>query len=58
MSGGYFMAGGCFTDVMLHSSKNYHQDHATESHRLPKNVMAAWGAVIYCFHGVSNLFKL
>ena len=39
------MAGGCFTDVVLHSLKNYHQEHATEPRRLPKSVGAAWGVV-------------
>jgi len=46
------MAGGCFTDVVLHSLKNHHQEHATEPCRLPKDVVAAWGAVILCFHRV------
>jgi hypothetical protein len=48
------MAVGCFTDVMLHSLKNYLQEHATEPCQLPKDV-AAWGAVILRFHGVANL---
>jgi len=39
--GGYGMAGGCFTDVVLHSSQNYQQENATEPRRLPKEVMAA-----------------
>jgi len=50
------MAGDCFTDV-LHSSKNYHQEHATEPRRLRKDVLAAWGAVILRFHGVANLHR-
>jgi len=37
----YGMVGGCFTDVMLHSSKKYHQEHATEPRRLTKDVVAA-----------------
>jgi hypothetical protein len=52
----YGMAGGCFTDVMLHSSKNYHSEHATEPRRLPKTVVAVWGAKILRFHGVANLY--
>jgi len=48
------MAGGCFTDV-LHSWKSYHQKHATEPYRLPKDVVADWRAVILRFHGVANL---
>jgi len=46
------MAGGCFTDEVLHSLKNYHQEIATESSRLRKSVAAAWGVVILCFHKV------
>jgi len=52
--GCYGMVGGCFTNV-LHNSENYHQEHATEPSRLPKDVVAAWGAVILRFHGVANL---
>jgi len=40
--GAQISLGGCFTHV-LHSSKNYHQEHATEPRRLPKDVVAAWG---------------
>jgi len=50
------MVGGCFTDVMIYSSVNYHQAHAlhaaTEPRRLCKNVAAACGAVMLRFHGV------
>jgi len=49
------MVGGCFTDVVLHSSENYHQEHATEPSRLPKDVAATWGAVMLRFNGVSGL---
>ena len=55
--GSYGLAGGCFTDIVLHSSKNYYHEHATEPRRLPKNVAAASGAVIVRFHGVSSLYK-
>jgi len=52
----YGMVGGCFTDVMIYSSVNYHQAHAlhaaTEPRRLCKNVAAACGAVMLRFHGV------
>ena len=44
---GYDMAGGCFTNYVLHSLKNYHQEHATELRRLLKDVVAAWGSVFY-----------
>ena len=44
---GYDMAGGCFTNYVLHSSRNYHQEHATDLRRLSKDVVAAWGAVVY-----------
>jgi len=54
---GYGMAGGCFTDVVVHISKNYYQEHATELRRQPKDVADAWGAVIFHFYGVSNLYK-
>jgi len=47
------MAGGYFTDVMLHSLKNYHQDRATELRQLSKDVAATCGAVTVRFHGVS-----
>jgi len=49
---GCCMAGGCFTDVVLNSFKNYHQEHATEPRRLPKSVGAAWGVVILHFREV------
>jgi hypothetical protein len=35
--------GGCFTDVVLRSSINYHQEHTTESRGLSKDVAAACG---------------
>ena len=40
------VAGGCFTEVMLHSWKTHHQEHATEPCRLPKDVVATWGGII------------
>ena len=57
------MAGGYFIDVLLHSSRNYHQERATELRRLSKDVAVAFGALILCFHGVpfcsnSNLWYL
>ena len=55
--GSYGMAGGCFTDVLLRISQNYHQEHATEPRQLSEDVMATWGAVILCFHRVANLYK-
>jgi len=42
----YGIAEGCFADVVLHSSKKYHHEHATEPRRLPKTFAAAWGAAI------------
>ena len=49
------MVGICFTDVMIHSSVSYHQQHAleavTEPRRLYKKVVAACGAVMLHFHG-------
>ena len=49
---GYGKTGGCCTNVLLHSSTNYHQGHATEPFRLPKDVAAACGAVMFHFHDV------
>jgi hypothetical protein len=47
---------GCgFTDVVLYSSENQHHEHATEPRRLPKDVMAAWSAVILRIHGVQSV---
>ena len=54
--GGKCMAGGYFADVVLHSSRIYHQEHGTESRRLPNNIAVAWGAVICLFHGVANQY--
>jgi len=48
------MAGGCFTDIMIHSSKNYHQGIATVPCQLSKDVVVAWGAVILRYHGGAN----
>jgi len=53
---GFGMAGGYFTDVMLYSSRNYHQERVTELRLLPKDVAVACGAVMLRFHGVSVLF--
>jgi hypothetical protein len=56
------MGGGCFTDVMLHSSVSYHQKHAypkaTEPHRLHKNKQGVCGAVILLYNGVSSVQKI
>ena len=52
---GYCMAGGFLNHVVLHSSKNYHQEHVTEPRRLRKDVAVTWGAVMVRFHEVSNL---
>ena len=50
-------AGGCFTEFLLHSSKLYHQEHATEPSRLlVTRGPAAWSAVILRFHGVAGLY--
>ena len=57
VNGGYGVVGGCFTDIVLHSSINHHHEHATQSCRLHKDVAAAFGAVTVRFHGFSNLVK-
>jgi hypothetical protein len=53
------MGGGCFTDVILHSSTNYHQEHAyptaTEPH---PNEHAVCGAVISLYDRVSIVYKV
>ena len=51
------MVGGCFTDVVLHSSKNYHQERATMLSRVSNEAAAACGAEVERFHGVSLLYK-
>ena len=51
------MAVGCFTDVTVHSSKIYHQEHDRATPVTSTAVVAAWGAVILSFHGVANLHK-
>jgi len=54
---GYAMASGYFTDGMLYSSRNYHQERVTELRRLPKDVTVVCGVVLLRFHVVSFLFK-
>ena len=51
------MAVGRFTDVTVHSSRNYQQEHDRASPATSKAVVAAWGAVILSHHGVANLRK-
>jgi len=55
VSSGYGMAGGYFTDCMLHSSRNYHQERGSEPRRLCKDVLVDCGAVMIRFHLVSFL---
>ena len=53
---GCSIAGGSFTDIVIHSSMSYHHEHslptATEPRRLHKDVNAACGAVMIRIHGV------
>ena len=51
------MAVCCFTDVTVHSSKDYHHEHDRAMLATSKAVVAALGAVILRFHGVANLYK-
>ena len=51
------MAVGCFNDVVVQSSKNYHQVHDRATPATSNAVVAAWGAVILSFNGVANLHK-
>ena len=46
-----------FTDVTVHSSKDYHHEHDRAMLATSKAVVAALGAVILRFHGVANLYK-
>lgn len=59
---GYGIAGGCCTEVKIHSLINYYQEHAlpmaTEPRWLHKNVKATRGTVILCFYRVSNLYEI
>jgi len=43
---------------LLYSSLSFHQEHATKPLRLHKDIAALCGAVILCFHGISNLYEL
>jgi len=56
------IAGGCCTNVKVHSLMNYYQEHAlpiaTEPCWLHKNVKATCGTVILCFYRVSNLYEI
>jgi hypothetical protein len=53
------MAGGCFTEVMLHSSKYYHQEHATDPCRLQVTPLwPLWALCLLSFDGVANQWKL
>jgi hypothetical protein len=49
------MAVGCFTDVTVHSYRNYHQEHDTATPATTKYVVAAWGSAILSLHGAANL---
>jgi hypothetical protein len=51
------MVGGCFTDV-VRGSTNYHQEDATEPRRLPKDVLAAWVAVVLRCDAVSKSYVI
>ena len=51
------MAVGCFTDVTVHSSNNYHLAHDRATPATSKAIVAVWGAVILRFRGVANLHK-
>jgi hypothetical protein len=43
--------------IVLRRSKNYYVECITEPRRLPKDVAAAWGAVILRFPEVNNLYQ-
>ena len=48
------MTVGCFTDVTVHSSKNYHQEHDRATSGTSKANVAGYGTIILSFHGVAN----
>jgi len=54
---GVVMASGYFTDVVLHSLKNYHNERGARLRRLSENFPCVFGVVILCFHGDFNLCK-
>jgi hypothetical protein len=47
------MAVGCFTQVMLHSAKRYHQVYVSAMLVTGNNIVAALGAVMTVFHGIN-----
>ena len=50
------MADGYFTDVVIHSSKNYHLERAIQLWQLSVNVTVACGAMILRYHVYSILY--
>ena len=46
---------GCFSDVTVHSSRNYHQVHDRATPATSKDIVAIYGALILSFHGVARL---
>ena len=55
---GYGMADGYYTDIVLHSSKNYHNERAIQLCRLSMNDTDACGAMILRYHVYSILYML
>ena len=51
------MASGYFTDVVPHSSKNYHQERGTRLSRPSEDVEAVAGDVISRLYGDPSLYK-
>jgi hypothetical protein len=54
---GYGKAGGCFADVIPHSSRSYHQEHMSLAGQSTARSVAC-GSVPLRFHAVSNLWKV
>jgi len=50
----YGMAGGCFTDVVPHSLKNYRQERAIEQRRLRKEIVATCVPECLSFREISK----
>ena len=50
-------AGACFTDVVLHSLKNYRNERAREPRRYRWEFVVVRGPVFLGFHEISSQYK-
>ena len=51
------MAVGCFTDIVLHSLKNYRDERATEERHLGMEVVSPCGPEFLSFHVIYGQYK-